>query len=59
MESEQQRMQNERQPESAQQTPKVSETVELQHIGDRMRGPDGELARLARLVRANEKREGF
>jgi hypothetical protein len=60
IESEQQRIQNEPQPvEPAQQTPKVSETVESQHIGDRMRLPDAELARVARLVRANEKREGF
>ena len=63
MESEQQHRQNEPQPvEPVQQTANGSETVnsELQHIGDRIRRlQDGELARVARLVRANEAREGF
>ncbi|MGA7544239.1 MAG: hypothetical protein WBW08_00175 [Methyloceanibacter sp.] len=54
MECERQRNQNEPQPlEPAQQTPKVAETVELQHIGDRIRRlRDGELAPAARPVRA-------
>ncbi len=54
MESERQRNQNEPQPvEPTQQIPKVAETVELQHIGDRIRRlRDGELAPAARPVRA-------
>ena len=50
MQSEQQRRQNEPQPvEPAQQIPKVAETVELQHIGDRIRRlRDGEPAPVAR-----------
>ena len=61
MQSEQQRRQNEPQPvEPAQQTPKVAETIEFQRIGDRIRRlQDEELAPAARLVRANEAREGF
>ena len=53
MECEQQRMQNEPQPvEPVQQTPKVAETVEFQHIGDRIRRlRDGEPS-VARPVRA-------
>ncbi len=62
-ESEEQRIQNEPQSvEPAQQIANGSETVnsELQHIGDRIRRlQDGELARVALLVRANEAREGF
>ena len=48
--SEQQRMENEPQPvEPVENAPKVAETVELQHIGDRIRRlQDGELARPVR-----------
>jgi hypothetical protein len=54
-ESEQRRIQNEPQPvEPGQQTPKVSETVELQHIDDRIRLLR-ELAPAPRPVRANDK----
>ena len=53
MDSEEQRMLDQPQPvEPAQQTPKVAETVELQHIGDRIRRlRDGEPS-VAQPVRA-------